>query len=55
MGPWSTDSKYLADLQVVKGLLVIVDVSPNPSFKYHNGGIYVYTLDLDSLDEDSRL
>ena len=55
MGPWKTNSKYLADMQIVKGLLMLVDVNPDPYIKYHNGGIYLYSLDLDSLDEESRL
>ena len=51
MGPWKTDSRYLTDLQLVNGLLMLVDVNPNPTMKLHNGGIYLYTIGLDNLDE----
>lgn len=50
MGPWKTDSKYLTDLQLVGGLLMLVDVHPNPSLRVHNGGIYLYTIGLEHLD-----
>lgn len=55
MGPWKTNSEHLTDLHIVNGLLMIVDVSPNAYLKHHNGGIYLYSLDLDSLDEESTI
>ena len=55
LGPWKTNSKFLTDFEIVRGLLMIVDVNPSPSIRYRNGAIFLYALDIDSIDDESNL
>lgn len=52
MGPWKTASSYVANLEIVSGIMILVDVSPLPSSRVRSGGVFVYAISLDSIADE---
>lgn len=47
MGPWKSGASQVASLDVINGLLILVDVDPDPAMMIRSGGIFIYALNLD--------
>jgi hypothetical protein len=49
MGPWKTNADFVTNLEIVNEIMMLVDVNPNPSLMYRSGGVFLYSLNLDSI------
>lgn len=47
MGPWKSGASQVANLDVINGLMILVDVDPDPSMMVRSGGVFIYALNLD--------
>lgn len=51
LGPWKTASSYVANLEITNGLMILVDVAPQESSRIRGGGVFIYSMSLDSISD----